>query len=170
MCLMQFILISHKQTFLGCFIGGFFRLFVCLSSLALLLNSKLEFIGSLLTFVLLRLLRLQFFCHIILCRIFTYIWYRVIPCLSELNQRFFKYFKKFFTKSCWLCDLNVVSFLPTNLLLCYYYLYSQHVFDDNNTLAFLKFQQYFYLDSFQSFFLVSPEKAVFTFCSLVVSS
>ena len=74
-------------------------------------------------------------------------------------------------KSCYLCDLNVASFiLPTNFLLFYYYLYSQYLFDNNNFLVFCEFHQHFCLIFFLSFLVISLENAIFTFGSLVVGS
>ena len=126
---MEFILIYDKQTFLGCFNRAFFKMFVCLSSFVSLSNGKLELIGILLTFV------WDFNSSTVL----SFAEYLLIfgtescPVVSELSQTFT--LTNSLQKSCYLCNLNVVSLPPTNLLL--YYLYRQYLFDDNNSLVLL---------------------------------
>ena len=128
---MEFILICEKQTFLGCSNRAFFKIFFFLSSFLSLSNGKLELIGILLTFV----------CDFNSSIVLSFAEYLLIfgtescPVVSELNQTF-KYFNKFFAKKLLPCDLNVVSLFLTNLLLCYYCLDNQYLFDDNNSLVF----------------------------------
>ena len=117
------------QTFWGFFIRAFFKVFLSLSSFAALLNEKLEFIEISPTFV------WDFTSSVVL----LFAEYLLIfgtescPVVSELSQTFT--LTNSLQKSCYLCNLNVVSLPPTNLLL--YYLYRQYLFDDNNSLVLL---------------------------------
>ena len=92
---MEFILICDKKTFWRSFIRMFFKVFVCFSSFALLLNGKSKFIEIL----------LRFFLNFTSSAVLSFAEYLLIfgiescPVVSELNQTLFKYCNKFFVKT-----------------------------------------------------------------------